>query len=223
MKSVSAGASAKYTISDKQLKKAPSDPGERYVWGTKLCLEKVAGCTSDDVEEIYDPLIEQSCKAAGISSEMQNLAKEINEEKTEGSCSTEIRSCVVDTKRCRADYRSCESDEVFDKHFSECGVLSTGCESFLAGIKNKLNSARLSAFENADQLLKTIVESYQKLREQKLASAQNSCKNNSAKDACMERVCKSNMRNKCAVGFEYEKTVADQLCKFYETACDRLK
>ena len=37
MKSVSAGSAAKYTISDKELKKAPDDPGERYVWATKKC------------------------------------------------------------------------------------------------------------------------------------------------------------------------------------------
>ena len=65
MKSISAGAFAKYTISDKELKKAPSDPGERYVWGTKLCLQKVSGCTPDDVTDNYDSLVEQSCKAAG--------------------------------------------------------------------------------------------------------------------------------------------------------------
>ena len=82
MKSVSAGASAKYIISDKELKKAPSDPGERYVWGTKLCLEKLSGCTPDDVEENYDNLIEQSCKAAGISADFVNLAKKANEKKS---------------------------------------------------------------------------------------------------------------------------------------------
>ena len=223
MKTVSAGTSAKYTISDKQLKKAPSDPGERYVWGTKLCLEKVSGCTADDVEENYDPLIEQSCKAAGISAEMENLAKEINEEKSQGACSSEITSCLVDAKRCSAGYRNCESDDVFDKYFSECGVLSTGCEAFLAEIKNNLNSSRQTAFANADKILQDIVNSYKKAREQKLANAQTSCKNNKAREDCIERVCKNNMRNKCVIGFEYEKTVAGQLCKFYDIACDRLK
>ena len=69
MRSVSVGASAKYNISEKELKKAPSDPGERYSWATKLCLQKVSGCNAEDVSDTYDPLIEQSCKAAGVSAQ----------------------------------------------------------------------------------------------------------------------------------------------------------
>jgi len=223
MKSISAGASAKYTISDKELKKAPSDPGERYVWGTKLCLEKVSGCTPDDVEENYDKLIEQSCTAAGIATEFVNLAQKANEKKTQSSCSTEITSCVIDAKRCTADYRKCESDSDFDKYFSECSVLSTGCDEFLTSVRSTLTSARKTAIANTDKLLQNIINSYKTAREQKLANAQTTCKSNKGKQDCIDRVCKNNMRNKCDVGFEYEKTVAEQLCKFYDTACGRLK
>ena len=223
MKSISAGASAKYNISDKELKKAPSDPGERYVWGTKLCLEKVSGCTPDDVEENYDPLIEQSCKAAGIAAEFSNLAKKANEQKTENTCSSEISICLIDAKRCNANYSNCESEANFDKYFADCGVLSTGCESFLTDIRAELLSARDTAIANAEKLLKNIVDSYKNLREQKLNEAQASCKNNRAKTECIDRVCNSQMRNKCEIGFDYEKTVAEQLCKFYDTACERLK
>lgn len=223
MKTVSAGASAKYTISDKELKKAPTDPGERYVWGTKLCLEKVVGCTTDDVEETYDPLIEQSCTAAGISAEMANLSKKVNAAKTQTSCSTDISACVIDAKRCNADYRKCESDSDFDKYFSECSVAATGCDSFLSDIRSNLDSTRKTTFANADKILKNIVAAYKDAREQKLASAQSSCKNDKAKNDCIARVCNGNMRNKCGVGFEYEKTVATELCKFYDTACARLK
>ena len=60
MRSVSAGASAKYNISEKELKKAPEDPGQRYAWATTQCIKKVAGCSADDVSEAYDKLIEQS-------------------------------------------------------------------------------------------------------------------------------------------------------------------
>lgn len=223
MKSISAGSSAKYTISDKELKKAPTDPGQRYVWGTKLCLEKLTECTPDDVTDNYDSLIEQSCKAAGISAEMASLAKKVNTQKTQNTCSTEINACVIDTKRCNANYKKCESDADFDKYFAECSIASTGCEAFLTDIKKTLMSSRNSAIANADKLLKNIVNAYKNAREQKLASAQNSCKNNKAKQDCVERVCKNNMRNKCATGFEYEKTVANELCKFYDTACERLK
>ena len=223
MKSISAGASAKYTISDKDLKKAPSDPGERYIWGTKLCLEKVSGCTADDVTDNYDTLIEQSCKAAGISAEMSSLAKKANTAKTQSSCSEEITTCIIDTKRCTADYRNCESDENFDKYFSECSVASNGCESFLSAIRESLMSSRKTAIANADKILQKIITAYQNAREQKLTSAQSSCKNNKATTECVERVCANNMRNKCATGFEYEQTVAKELCKFYDIACERLK
>lgn len=223
MKSISAGSSAKYTISDKELKKAPSDAGERYVWGTKICLEKVSGCTPDDVTDNYDKLIEQSCTAAGISADFAKLAQQVNEKKSQSTCSTDITTCIVDSKRCTPDYRNCESDGDFDKYFAECSVLSNGCDEFLTNIRSTLNSSRKNAIANADKLLKSVIASYKSSREQKLASAQASCKNNKAKMECIDRVCKNNMRNKCAIGFEYEKTVAEQLCKFYDTACQRLK
>lgn len=223
MKSISAGSSAKYTISDKELKKAPSDPGERYVWGTKLCLEKLSECTADDVTDNYDSLIEQSCTAAGISSEMANLSKKANTKKTKTTCSNDINVCVIDAKRCMADYRNCESDENFDKYFAECSVTATGCDEFLSEIRSELVSSRKTAIANADKLLQNIITAYQSAREQKLANAQSSCKNNQATQDCIARVCANNMRNKCEVGFDYEQKVATQLCKFYDTACERLK
>ena len=228
MKSISAGASAKYNISDKELKKAPTDPGQRYVWATEQCLKKVTGCTPDDVSDNYDSLIEQSCTAAGISAEMMNLSKKANTAKTESACSTEIEACVIDTKRCGADYRNCDSDANFDKYFSECGVLSTGCESFLANLRSTIDSNRKSMFANADKILESIINAYKSAREQRLADAQSSCKNNKAKQACIERVCQNNMPNKCATTDITNKTadetnMANELCKFYEIACDRLK
>ena len=223
MKSISAGASAKYTISDKELKAAPSDPGARYVWATEQCLKKVSGCTPDDVTDNYDSLIEQSCKAAGIATEFASLVKKANEQKTQSSCSSEITTCVVDAKRCTADYRKCESDSDFDKYFAECSVLSAGCESFLTNIRSSLSSARKTAIANADKLLQNVINSYKTTREQKLADAMASCKSDKGKQECIARVCKNNMRNKCEVGFDYEQTVAEQLCKFYDTACGRLK
>ncbi len=221
MKSVSAGASTKYIIPDKELKKAPKDPGERYVWGTRLCLEKLPECTTDDVTDNYDSLIEQSCKAAGISAEMSNLAKKVNTKKSENSCSEEISVCIIDAKRCNANYKNCESDTDFDKYFSECSIAANGCDSFLAKIKTSLDSSRKTAVANAGKLLKNIIAAYKTAREQKLAAAQSACKNNQATTNCVETVCKNNMRNKC--GNAYEKEAARALCKFYDTACERLK
>ena len=83
MKNISAGSVTKYILSDKELKKAPSDPGERYVWATKQCLKKLKDCTPDDVSDNYDSLIEKSCTAAGIAAEMTRLTDEAKIEKTQ--------------------------------------------------------------------------------------------------------------------------------------------
>jgi len=223
MKSISAGSSAKYTISDKELKKAPKDPGERYVWATQNCLKKLTDCTPDDVEETYDPLIEQSCKAAGIATDMANLAKKANTAKTKSSCSTEISSCLINDKRCHADYSKCESDADFDKYFSECGVLSTGCDAFMADLRSTLMTSRDKAIKNADEILNNIVVAYQTARKNKLESTRAGCKDDAAKKKCIAAVCSNNMRHKCDIGYEYEEVVAKELCKFYDVACSRLK
>ena len=223
MKSVSAGTSTKYIISDKELKKAPTDPGQRYMWGTEQCLKKVAGCTTDDVSDNYDSLIEQSCTAAGISADFENLTKKMNQTKTQTECSRDIEACVIATNRCNADYKNCESDSDFDRYFAECSIASTGCDSFLAEIRGNLTSSRSTVFANADKILQKIVAAYQNARSQRLASAQNSCKNNKAVLDCVSRVCKNNMPNQCKVKSENEESIAKDLCKFYEIACERLK
>ncbi len=229
MKSITAGASAKYTISDKELKKAPSDPGERYVWGTKLCLEKVSGCTADDVTDNYDSLIEQSCTAAGISAEMASLSKKVNTVKTQSACTTEISACVIEEKRCNADYKNCESDSDFDKYLSECGVMSNGCDEFLSNIRKTLTDTRKTMYATANQIVQKIIAAYQSARKQKLTNAQNACKNNKAKTDCINRVCQNNMSGKCATlktvkdGEKVEWNAAEELCKFYDTACAKLK
>ena len=241
MRSVSAGTNSRYSISDKELKKAPADAGERYVWATELCLQKVSGCTTDDVTDNYDTLIEQSCKAAGISAEMDNLVKKANTTKTQTSCTTEISACVVDVKRCTAGYKNCESDTDFDKYFSECSIAATGCDSFLKSIRSNLIASRNTAFKNAKTLLQNIVATYQSMREQKLTTTRKDCADNSAKERCIANVCSNNMRYKCGLDasvlctgnekynckrledINYETSVAEQLCKFYDIACERLK
>lgn len=221
MKSVSAGTSAKYAISDKELKKAPNDPGERYVWGTQKCLEKVSGCTPDDVYDNYDKLIEQSCRAAGISAEMISLTKKATKTNSQSACTNEISACMVDKKHCDSDYKKCETDSEFDKNFSNCSIASSGCDSFLSNIRKSLMAERKSMFANSDKILESIVNTHKNTREQKFAVAQNSCKNSSAKNECLKDICDKNMRNKCEVS--YEKIIANELCKYYDIACERLR
>ena len=223
MKNVTVGSAAKYTISDKELKKAPTDPGQRYIWATEQCLNKVSGCNTEDVTDIYDSLIEQSCKAAGISADMTNLTKKTNQQKNNSTCFKEISTCIVNNKRCLADYRNCESDADFDKYFSECSVAAHGCDSFASAIRSTLIATRDNAIKNAAAALQNLITVHQNDRNTKLASTQQSCKDNSAKQNCIKTVCADNMRHKCDNGFEYEKTLAEQLCKFYDIACSRLK
>ena len=219
MKSVSAGASAKYNISDKELKKAPTDPGQRYAWATKACLAKVSGCTADDVTETYDSLIEQSCRAAGVSAQMTQTLESAAKTKSKAACQSSITACLIADTRCMADFRNCEENADFDKFFAACGVENNGCDEHIASIRSDLIADRDNAIKNSGSILNQIVTSYKTAREKKISSIKSGCADNSARDKCVETVCANNMTNGCDAGYESEKSMALQLCKFYEIAC----
>jgi hypothetical protein len=223
MKSVSVGTSARYNITDKELKSAPTDPGQRYVWATNKCIERVAGCTTDDVADVYDTLIEQSCTAAGISAQMAVLQTQMNQTKTKTACSGEISQCMISQTKCTADFGACADDADFDKFFAECSVQSTGCDEFISTIRGELIASRDSAIKNADAILESIVASYADARAKRENAARATCTNNSGRDACITTICNERMPNKCAAGFGDEKSMATELCKYYDTACATLK
>lgn len=224
MKSVGVGQSSKYTLSEKELKKAPtSGPGELYAWATVQCVTKVQGCSPDDVTDVYDPLIEQSCKAAGIDAQLTTLRENAKNKPTKASCQSKIRSCVIAATRCNYDYRACENDTDLDKYFSECSIEATDCDQYTAAIKKDLITARDTAIENVENTINGIIKAYQTTRENRLASIRKSCQNNATMDTCVQSVCNRNMSNKCDADFPGEKTMAIQLCKFYEIACNTLK
>ncbi|MCQ2581585.1 MAG: hypothetical protein MJ170_01215 [Alphaproteobacteria bacterium] len=220
MRTVTTG-STKYMLTDKELKSAPTDPGQRYVWATRQCLEKVADCTADDVTDTYDKLIEQSCTAAGVSAEMKNLTANVSKTKSESVCSGEISACVTRENKCGTNYSNCKTDSDFDRVFSECATDATGCESFTASIKQTISQSKDSVINALETNLESIVLAHQQNRANKILSIQNGCKDNSARDACVKTVCANNMRNKCEN--ESEKTMAQSLCKFYDIACGTLK
>jgi len=224
MKSLSVGASSKNTLTEKELKSAPTDPGDRYAWATAQCIAKLGNtCTPDDVSDTYDKLIEQSCKAAGVSAQMASARESLKNKATNSSCTTDITACLISDKKCGADYRACENDADFNKFFAACSVEATGCDAFISGIRDKLIASRNDAVKNADTLLANIVKAYQDARERKLKSIKEACADNTTRDDCIEIVCQNNMKNKCATGFETEKSAAVQLCKFYDTACATIK
>lgn len=219
MRSLSLGASARYTLDEDELEDAPTDPGQRYAWATAQCIKKVDGCTPDDVSDNYDKLIEQSCRAAGVSAQLAETLSDRAKTVSESSCVSTITSCMIATTRCGPDYRACENDSDFDGFFATCSVQAKGCDDYISGIRGDLIAARDSAIESADTMLATIVENYQRAREQKLTSTQTGCQNNSAKNQCIETVCATNMPNKCGTGYESERASATQLCEFYDIAC----
>ncbi len=223
MRAVSVGASAKYSFTAKELKSAPTEPGQRYAWATAECIKKVSGCTPDDVTDNYDSLIEQSCRAAGISAQMDTLRAAAAKTKTKSSCQTDIQACLIETNHCNADYSTCADNADFDKFFAGCSVSASGCDQHIATIRQELVSARDSAIKNADSIIETIVASYQSQREQKLNTTKANCQDNAGREACITTVCERSMRNKCAAGFASERSMATQLCKFHDLACDTLK
>lgn len=223
MRSLSLGQSAKYTLTEDELEDAPTDPGQRYAWATAQCIKKVDGCTADDVSDTYDELIEQSCRAAGVTAQMTATIADANKQTASASsCLSTIRACLVEEKKCGPNYAACEDDSSFNNFFSACSVDATGCGDYIADIRTSLMEARDTAIKNADTLIESIVTNYQTTREQKISAAKESCKNNSARESCIETICERSMPNKCGVGYESERSTATLLCKFYDLACDVL-
>ena len=85
LSTITAGQSTKYTLTDREMRNAPSDPGARYVWATNECIKKLPDCTPDDVSDLYDKLIEQSCKTAGVTMQAASAIESINKKRTKTS------------------------------------------------------------------------------------------------------------------------------------------
>ena len=66
------------------------------------------------------------------------------------------------------------------------------------------------------------LESPQGARDKKLSSIRSGCADHTIRDQCVETVCATNMTNQCGIGFESEKSMAIQLCKFYDIACETI-
>ncbi len=232
LRSVSVGTSSRFVISSRDLKNAPTDPGERYVWASKKCLSLVDGCSADDISDTYDSLIEQSCTAAGINAQMAVLFDRAKQTKSSATCKSEITACMVGTDKCSSRYDGCTEQSDFDKYFSECAVAATGCDEHLADIRVSLTKSRDTAINNAETALMAIVQSYRDAREKRISAITKSCTNNAGRDACIASVCARSMPNKCdgngispegTSTAEYEISMATQLCKFYDVACATLK
>lgn len=223
LENVSLGMSSKNTLSAKELKKAPKSPNKRYIWATEQCIKKNPDCTPDDVTNTYDDLIKQSCKAAGIDMAMNAIQKEMGKQKSKVICETEIKNCVIKENHCSVDWSGCLEDDSFSRFFSECVASVSKCDDYISDLRTKFLDDRDVFVKNKEKVLNDLIAGYKNKRENSLKEIKNSCKDNSKFDSCVSNVCSINMTNSCKAGFEYEKAIAANLCKYLKIACDKLK
>ena len=224
MRNVSVGQSSKNTISEKELKNAPSDPGARYAWAKAECFKKIANCTDDDTEQYYE-MIQKSCDTVGTLAQKDNLVKKaLKSTATKTSCTNDMTVCMLADTRCGSDWSACATDDGFDTFFASCGVDATGCDEFMGDIRTQLSASRKSAIDGAADRIQQIAKSYQTSRQNAVASAQDECKTNSRYNTCVSDVCSVSMPNKCAAGDRHddEMAAAGKMCQFYKIACDTI-
>ena len=227
LRSVSAGASSKNTISAKELKNAPTDPGERYVWATRLCLEKLPNCTTEDVSDTYDSLIEKSCTAAGIVSNMATAQqKAAKNTKTAKMCTNEISVCLTKAEKCDSDFSKCSDDAKFDNFFAACSAQATGCTNFIDKARTDIAETRKSNLDGAKSNLASILMSRRQARLNNLSKVNSNCLNNTDYDNCIKTVCKNNTVDNCKLDTTTngasDTRIANALCEFHKTACKKI-
>lgn len=226
--STNLGSASKYTISNKDLKKAPTDPGERYVWARQKCFEMLDECTANDADRVYYPLILEACQNRNKKAEQKVLMSKSNNTKSDDGCYVAVNECITDDKHCLSDYRNCESDTDFTKYFSDCSIkpnVKQVCTpEYLSKQRSVLIGVRDQTFKTAADNIKRVVKQHQDARKNPKRSDDPRviCKDDTGKQTCINSMC-GNLPNQCAEGFEYEIQMAEQLCKYYDTACSKLK
>ncbi len=221
MKNVTAGQSTKYAIAARDLANAPSDPEKRYIWATNECIKKLTDCTQDDVAVAYDTLIEQSCRAAGVTIQVAKTSASMGEKPTQKKCETNIKTCI--TKKCGASYESCGTDADIDRSVSECAIDAKGCEEYISGIRDTAKSELNSLIEHNEAVLRAIAQKKQQERDTNVNTAFINCENNIGITSCETKIC-NKLEGKCTDEYaETEKAMAKELCKYHKTACTMLK
>jgi hypothetical protein len=207
LKNVNVGQSSKYAIGDKELAVAPSDPGKRYIWATTECIKKVGNCTTDDVSAIYDKLIEQSCKAAGVNIQITKAVAKLDAKPSATKCKNTLTTCMED--KCGTKFENCATDSDIDRVASECATETTGCDEYVKGIKAEfaLNSKNMQ--DKNEQQLQQIVQEHQTTRKNALTEITDGCKNGANEASCIKDY--TNI-----LGAQIAKLV----CGYHKTACD---
>lgn len=218
LSNVTIGQSTKYSLTDKELNVAPSDPGKRYMWVTTECIKKVANCTAEDVSKAYDKLIEQSCKAAGVTMQTTRAMASLTQKPTKTNCTNQITTCV--TKKCGEYFDNCADDSVFTNSFAECATDATGCDDYIKQLRETIANDRTKAATNRENALTELVAHYQSSRNDRLNNAISGCQNDNNKKECVDTLCENNMAGQCKENTE--KQMAELVCGFYDRACNVL-
>ena len=189
------------------------------MWASTECLKKLTDCTSEDISDTYDALIEQSCKAAGVALQMNSANEALNKKPSKSKCTNTFTECM--NKKCDAGFTKCKDDADFNRSVGECATEATGCEEHIAELRSTFASERQKQLSGHDKAVDNLAKMYQKNRETRMNDAQTACKTGSASKKCIEKVCEENMVGKCKG--DKEKAMARELCKFYDTACSALR
>jgi hypothetical protein len=219
------GKSSKNTLSDKELKNAPSDPGERYKWATKQCIAKLKDCSADNVTETYDKLINQSCEAALGTNEYAALMKKAAVKKTRDECRAEINNCLLADSKCGGNMLQCEEDGEFNRNFSACAADAAGCGDFITALRDSMKDSRDAMVAKKESRLADLVALRKNERQEKFESANRLC-TSGGKDGCVLEMCGNlpvGLDENGLCGDPEEKIWATNLCKFVDIACNKLK
>ena len=209
LKNVSVGQSSKYAFTDKELAVAPSDPGKRYIWATGECIKKVGNCTTDDVSNIYDKLIEQSCKAAGINMQTDRAIVNMASKPSQTLC-TRLLEAGIEAK-CGTQFDNCNEDSDIDRIVSECITQASGCAEYAPSIKSEYKAKRAKTFESRENALQQIVQDYQNGRQNTWDKTVADCKNDTAEKSC-------HAKYQDAFGTK----IATLICEYYKRACNTI-
>jgi hypothetical protein len=223
MQSLDLGKSSKNTISDKDLKKAPAEPGARYAWATRECVKKLKDCAPEDATDSYDKLIDQSCKIALGETEYEASRKKAAVKKTEAQCNAELTGCLLAESKCDSNMMKCEEDGDFNDNFSACMVDAAGCGDFASALRDKVRKWRDEMVEKKDARIDELAARRRAERAARMDAAKQACE--FGKQQCAMEMC-GNMPNGLSGGAcpdKLEFQWASSLCQFMDVACGKIK
>ena len=225
MQALALGTSSRNAVPERELRSAPTDPGERYQWATRQCIQRVSTCSAYDVEEHYDPLIQQSCRIAMGDAEFLAQMERARERRTEEECTSEFNLCLLDSGRCGGDMLACETGEDFNRNFSACMVEVTGCDDFSTTLRTAMLAARDRMIATRDSRLEDLVALRRMERENRREMADRMCLPGGMA-GCVAEMCGNLPTGLDDGGYctdQNERMWSTNLCRFLETACARLR